>query len=87
MQELETNTALPFPFSTAVSNCSTGRELFCNVDFVALEALIRSAFFEGALLALSSSREPRGVEERNVFDFVFVLGIACASELMASLAS
>ena len=36
-------------------------------------------FFEGALSALSSSREPRGVEEREFVDFVFVLiGIACA---------
>ena len=40
------------------------------------------------LEALSSSREPRGVEERDFFDFVFVLiGIAYASALMASLAS
>ena len=54
--------------------------------FVAFAALIQSAFIEGAL---SSSREPRGVEEREFFfDFVFVpIGIACSSALMASLAS
>ena len=45
-------------------------------------------FFEGALSVVSSTREPRGVEEREFFVFVFVLiGIACASALTASLAS
>ena len=82
-------TELPFPCLKAVSNCSTAlsrsSRALCNVDFVAFAAPIQSAFFEGAW---SSSREPRGVEEREVFYFVFLLiGIACASALMASLAS
>ena len=60
----------------------------CFFGFVAFAALIQSAFFEGDLSALSSSREARGVEERDVFDFVFVLiGMACASALMAPFAS
>ena len=58
MWDLETHIALPFPFLTVVSICSTAfsRSLraFCNVDLVAFAAHIQSALFEGAS---SSSRE------------------------------
>ena len=64
---------------------SRSSKAFCKVDFVALPALIQSAFFERAL---SSSRETRGVEGFVFFGVVFVLiGTECASAFMASLAS